>query len=166
MTDLTQQDPAQLFRHVLGHLPTGVTVVTAFAGDAPVGMAANSVTSVSLDPPLILVCPAKSSTTWPDIRDSGRFCVNVMAGHHEDAVRRFALRDADRFAGVAWSRRPTGPALDEAIAVIECELEVEHDAGDHTIAIGRVATLEARQDVTPLVFFQGRYGGFAAAPLS
>lgn len=163
MTNITNNDPTQLFRHVLGHLPTGVTVITALSGDTPVGMAANSVTSVSLEPPLILLCPAKSSTTWPDIRDSGSFCVNVMAGHHEEAVRQFALRDADRFAGVAWTPRAAGPALDEAVAVIECELDVEHEAGDHTIAIGRVVALEARSDVAPLVFFQGRYGGFSPA---
>jgi 3-hydroxy-9,10-secoandrosta-1,3,5(10)-triene-9,17-dione monooxygenase reductase component len=72
----------EAFRQVLGHLPTGVTVITAWAEHEPTGMAANSVTSVSLDPPLVLFCPAKSSTTWPHIRQSGRFCVNVMAGHH------------------------------------------------------------------------------------
>lgn len=155
------EDPKQ-FRHVLGYLPTGVTVVTAFTDGGPVGMAANSVTSLSLAPPLLLLCPAKSSTTWPQIRDSGRFCVNVMASHHEPAVRRFALRGADRFEAMTWTERPSGPVLDEAIAVIECTLHAEHDAGDHTIAVGRVEALEAREEATPLVFFQGRYGAFAA----
>jgi flavin reductase (DIM6/NTAB) family NADH-FMN oxidoreductase RutF len=147
-------------RHVLGHLPTGVTVVTANAVDGPAGMAANSVTSVSLDPPLILLCPAKSSSTWPRIRDARRFCVNVMAGHHEDVTRRFAQRGVDRFAGVPISDRPTGPALEDAVAWIECELRDEHDAGDHTIAVADVVGIEAADARTPLVFFRGRYGPF------
>jgi flavin reductase (DIM6/NTAB) family NADH-FMN oxidoreductase RutF len=153
---------AQLFRRVLGHLPTGVTVITGFGPDGPTGMAANSVTSVSLDPPLVLFCPAKSSGTWPAIRTHGTFCVNVMAGHHEAIVRTFSQKGVDRFAGVNWTSRPTGPALDDALAWIECEIRDEHDAGDHTIVVGRVAALKAAPAGTPLVFFQGRYGRFAS----
>jgi len=82
---------ADRFRHV-GHLATGVTVITAYGLDGPSGMAANSVTSVSLDPPLVLFCPAKSSTTWPRLRTAGGFCINVMAGHHEEVTRRFASK--------------------------------------------------------------------------
>src|SRR5438067_4648308 len=82
------------------HLPTGVTVITSFGADGPVGMAVNSVVSVSLDPPLILFCPGRTSQTWPKIRDSDSFCVNVMAGHHEQVVRQFAAKEADRFSGV------------------------------------------------------------------
>jgi flavin reductase (DIM6/NTAB) family NADH-FMN oxidoreductase RutF len=151
------------FRHVLGHLPTGVTVITAHGVEGPVGMSSNSVTSVSLEPPLILFCPAKASTTWPRIRASGRFCVNVFAAHHEQASRRFARVGIDRFAGVAWHQRPAGPALDDAVAWIECVLGDEHDAGDHVIAIGAVQRLDVRDgDVEPLVFFRGRYGSFEA----
>src|SRR5579872_4529511 len=110
------------FRHVLGHLPTGVTVVTAHAPGGPIGLSANSVTSVSLDPPLLLVCPARTSLTWPVIRGIGRFCVNVMARHHEPTVRRFAVRGIDRFEGTSYHDRASGPALDDAIAWIDCEL--------------------------------------------
>ena len=149
------------FRQVLGHLATGVTVVTAYGPDGPVGMAANSVTSVSLDPPLVLVCPAKSSTTWPAIRAAGEFCVNVMAGHHEEICRRFALQGVDRFAGVAWSERAAGPALDDAVAWVECAIRDEHDAGDHTIVVASVLGLGAAEDAAPLVFFRGRYGTFS-----
>jgi flavin reductase (DIM6/NTAB) family NADH-FMN oxidoreductase RutF len=148
------------FRRALGHLPTAVTVVTAFADDGLKGMSANSVTSVSLDPPLILVCPARTSTTWPKIRATGKFCVNVMAHHHVEACKRFALRGADRFAGVDWHERDGGPAFDDAVAWIDCELQDEHDAGDHTIAIGRVLSIEASTEARPLVFFRGLYGGF------
>ena len=133
----------EVFRHVLGHLPTGVAVITADGPNGPAGMTANSVTSVSLDPPLLLVCPARTSTTWPNVRASGRFCVNVMAGHHEEACRRFALKDADRFAGVDWHERPSGPAFHDAVAWIDCELRDEHDAGDHTIAVADVLGIDA-----------------------
>jgi 3-hydroxy-9,10-secoandrosta-1,3,5(10)-triene-9,17-dione monooxygenase reductase component len=152
-------DPSA-YREVLGHLPTGVTVITADGTDGPTGMAANSVTSVSLDPPLILFCPAKSSTTWPGIRAAGRFCINVMAGHSAEAVRSFARKGVDRFAEVSHAPRPAGPALTDALAWIECEIEQEHEAGDHTIVVARVLAIEAAPDMTPLVFFKGRYGSF------
>jgi flavin reductase (DIM6/NTAB) family NADH-FMN oxidoreductase RutF len=163
MTRHVEIDPAH-FRLVLGHLPTGVSVVTAYGPDGPVGMSANSVTSVSLEPPLLLVCPAKASTTWPDIRAAGEFCVNVMAGHHEEMTRRFAVRGADRFAGVSWRDGLCGPALDDAAAWIECRLRDEHDAGDHTIVVADVLALEAGEDPVPLVFFRGRYGTFSVTP--
>ena len=117
------------FREVLGHLPTGVTVVTAHHRTGPVGMSSNSVTSVSLDPPLILFCPAKASKTWPKIRESGAFCVNVFAAHHEETSRQFSRVGVDRFAGVTWHARPSGPALDEAVAWIECAIDAEYEAG-------------------------------------
>ena len=160
--DLTPRIEAERYRQVLGHLPTGVTVVTANGADAPLAMSANSVTSVSLEPPLILFCPAKSSTTWPGIRDSGRFCVNVFAAHHEEASRRFSARGVDRFAGVKWHPRGSGPALDDAVAWIECTIDAVHEAGDHLIVVGAVDELDMRDaDVEPLVFFRGRYGSFS-----
>lgn len=149
-----------LFRHVLGHLPTGVTVITANTPEGPVGLSANSLTSVSLDPPLLLVCPAKSSETWPLIRAAGRFCVNVMASHHEPTVRRFAVRGVDRFEGTSYHDRGFGPALDDAIAWIDCEVLHEHDAGDHTIAVCSVVSLDSAGEGEPLVFFRGAYGTF------
>jgi 3-hydroxy-9,10-secoandrosta-1,3,5(10)-triene-9,17-dione monooxygenase reductase component len=155
------------FRRVLAHLPTGVAVITAHAATGPTGMAANSVISVSLDPPLVLFCPARASTTWPDIRDAGRFCINIMAGHHEQVTRRFAAKGVDRFAGVACEDLPAGPALCDALAWIECRLEQEHQAGDHTIAVARVDKLEAAPALAdPLVFFRGSYGSFREAGTS
>lgn len=153
-------DP-QRFRQVFGQLPTGVTVVTATLAGEPVGMAANSVTSVSLEPPLLLICPARSSTTWPSLRAAGGFCVNVLAHGHEAVSRRFAASGIDRFEGVPWHPRPRGPALDEANAWIDCEIEAEHDAGDHTVVIARVLDLDVSGGYRPLVFFGGRYGTFA-----
>ncbi|HUB75841.1 MAG TPA: flavin reductase family protein [Solirubrobacteraceae bacterium] len=151
------------FREVLGHLPTGVTVVTAHHAGGPVGMSSNSVTSLSLDPPLILFCPARTSTTWPRIREAGAFCVNVFAAHHEDASRQFSRVGVDRFAGVSWHDRAAGPALDDAVAWIECRIDAEHPGGDHVIVVGAVERLEVRAgEVEPLVFFRGRYGTFSA----
>lgn len=126
-------------------------------------MAANSVTSLSLEPPLLLFCPARSSSTWPRIRAAGAFCVNVMAGHHAETTRRFALKDAERFAGVSYADRPTGPGLTDAVAWIECELYDEYEGGDHTIVVARVVDLEAVPDAEPLVFFRGEYGSFRAS---
>lgn len=153
-------DPTD-FRRVLGHLPTGVTVLTSHGADGPVGMACNSVSSVSLTPPLISFCPARTSRTWPALRASGRCCVNVMADHHEAATRAFARKGVDRFSGIAYHQRIGGPALDDAVAWFDCEIHAEHEAGDHLIVVAGVLALEARRDVAPLVFYRGDYGTFA-----
>ncbi|MDQ6730727.1 MAG: flavin reductase family protein [Actinomycetota bacterium] len=152
------------FRRVLSHLPTGVAVITGDGPAGPTGLAANSVTSVSLDPPLILFCPARTSETWPSLRDSARFCINVMADSHAELTRRFARKGIDRFAGVDWAPRATGPGLVDAVAWVECNLREEHDAGDHTIVVADVLAIESatKQERLPLVFFRGRYGTFIA----
>lgn len=155
------QLPADEFRRVLGHFPTGVCVVAAFDGEAPIGMAVNSMTSVSLHPPLVLICPARTSTTWPTIRAAGEFCISVMAGHHEETCRAFSARDTDRFSGVSWHPRAGGPGLDEAVAWLDCRLSDEHPAGDHTIVVCQViAAVSSEPAAKPLVFFRGRYGSF------
>jgi 3-hydroxy-9,10-secoandrosta-1,3,5(10)-triene-9,17-dione monooxygenase reductase component len=153
---------ADRFRAVLGHLPTGVTVITAIVKGRPVGMAANSVTSVSLDPPMILVCPSRTSSTWPQIRRINRFCLNVLASHHESLSRQFSRLDIDRFADVSWHSRRSGPALDESVAWLDCETHAEHEAGDHTIVVANVTSLDV-QDRDALVFYKGRYGRFLDA---
>ena len=161
------RDPAASqgeFRRVLGHLPTGVTVITATADGRLLGMAANSFTSVSLDPPLILFCPANSSTTWPEIQPTGRCCVNVLAGHHEELSRQFSRKGIDRFAGVDYTESDCGPRLADAVAWIDCVFGDEHEAGDHTIVVSRVIGLEASEDASPLVFHRGGYGTFAGSP--
>lgn len=152
-------DPGN-FRRVLGHLPTGVTVITARDGEGPVGMTCNSFGSVSLDPPLVLFCVGRDSTTWPRLRDAGRLCVNVVAGHHGELSRTFSARDVDRFEGVGWHDREHGVGLDDAVAWVECEVEEEREAGDHLIVIARVRALDARDGAEPLVFYRGSFGGF------
>lgn len=152
------------FRRVLGHLPTGVTVITANSLDGPVGMAANSVTSVSLDPPLVLFCPSRMSETWPHVRTAGRFTINVLAHHQETATIRFAAKGVERFAGLECVDDPSGPRLPDALAWIACELRDEHDAGDHTIVVADVLAIDSsgEENLLPLVFFRGRYGTFSS----
>jgi 3-hydroxy-9,10-secoandrosta-1,3,5(10)-triene-9,17-dione monooxygenase reductase component len=150
------------FRQVLGHFCTGVTVVTGLDGDEPMGFTAQSFSSVSLDPPLVLVCPAKSSSSWPRIRAGGAFCVNVLAEDQEAVCRAFATRGGDKFREIGWTPAPgTGsPVLTGALAWIDCRLEDEHDAGDHVIAVGRVLDMGVPAESRPLLFYRGGYGRF------
>jgi len=154
----------QEFRRILGHYPTGVSVITGIAEDGlPCGMAIGSFTSVSLDPPLVAFCPQKGSTSWQRIERSGRFCVNVLAEDQEDLCRHFASRIDRKFDRVDCARTHGNlPLLPGAIAWIECALHAVHDAGDHDIVLGRVERMEAVRDARPLIFFRGEYGRFSA----
>jgi flavin reductase (DIM6/NTAB) family NADH-FMN oxidoreductase RutF len=150
------------FRQVLGHFCTGITVITAMEGDEPVGFTAQSFTSVSLDPPLVSVCPATSSTTWPRIRAGGAFCANILGGDQEAVSRAFATRDGDKFRGLGWtpSTATGSPVLDGVLGWIDCTIEAEHEAGDHFIAVARVVDLGIGEEGRPLLFYRGGYGRF------
>lgn len=152
-------DPAE-YRRVLGHFPTGVTVVTALTDAGPVGLSIGSFTSVSLDPALIGFLPARASQSWPLIESVGRFCVNVLGSDQEDLARHFAAPHEDRFDTVRWSPAPVSgaPLLAGVTAWVDCELEGVLPAGDHHFVLGRVRALGAdRPGDEPLVFFQGAY---------
>lgn len=151
------------FRQVLGHFPTGVTVITAAPeGEPPVGLAVGSFASLSLDPPLVLFCAAKQSSSWPKIRDAGVFCVNVLAEDQEEVCRQFAGK-GDKYAGIGWKPGHTGaPILAGVLAWIDCRVEQVLDGGDHDIVVGRVLDLEVAHEGRPLVFFRGGYGRFEA----
>jgi 3-hydroxy-9,10-secoandrosta-1,3,5(10)-triene-9,17-dione monooxygenase reductase component len=151
------------FRQVLGHFPTGVTVITgAGDGEGPVGLAVGSFFSVSLDPPLVGWCPDKRSTSWPSIRAAGSFCVNILAEDQEHVCRSFASKDPDKFRGVGWEPAGTGsPRILDALAWIDCDIEAVHDAGDHELCVGRVRELHVEREAGPLVFYRGGYGRFA-----
>lgn len=153
---------AREFRDMLGRFASGIVVVTAMDDAEPVGFAAQSFVSLSLEPPLVAFCPAKTSTSWPRMRSAGHFCVNVLGAHQQSLCAGFARSGGDKFAGVSWQHGVTGaPILDGVLAWVDCVLEAEHDAGDHTIAVGRVRGLAASDDdVGPLLFWRGRYGGF------
>ena len=121
-------------REVLGHFASGVVVVTAAGGHGPLGFTCQSFASLSLDPPLVSFAAARTSSTWPRIREVGAFCVNVLADDHEQHSEGFARSGVDRFAGVAWTPGPGGaPILDGVAAWVAATLEHEYDGGDHTI---------------------------------
>jgi 3-hydroxy-9,10-secoandrosta-1,3,5(10)-triene-9,17-dione monooxygenase reductase component len=149
------------FRQVLGHFATGVTVVTGADDAGPVGLSVNSFTSLSLDPPLVAFAVKRESTTWPRIRATGRFAVNILSEEQETVCRRFASAGGDRFDGIAWRPSPGGsPVLDGALAWIDATVEAEHNAGDHVMVIGRVSQLGVAREGTPLLFYRGGYGRF------
>ncbi len=152
------------FRAALGQFCTGVVIATGTLDGEPAGFAAQSFSSLSLDPPLVMLCPAKSSTSWPKLRDSGAFCINILGEDQRAVCDLFAQSGIDKFGGLDWRPGVTGsPVLSDVIAYIDCDLEQEHDAGDHTIAVGRVRDLQIVQpEQTPLLFFRGGYGRFDA----
>lgn len=150
------------FRQVLGHFPTGVTVITAATGDGPVGLAVGSFASVSLDPPLVAFFAGRASSSWPKIGATGRFCVNVLAEAQEEVCRRFASKEPDKFAGLGWHPASSGsPILDGVLAWIDCDVATVTEAGDHLCVMGAVRDLGVAHEGSPLVFFRGGYGRFA-----
>ncbi|MEV4103897.1 flavin reductase family protein [Nonomuraea sp. NPDC049649] len=150
------------FRSVLGRLATGVVAVTALDREGlPSGLAVNSFTSVSLDPPLVSFCVAHSSTSWPRLRAAQVITVNILAEHQRAVCAQMATRGGDKFAGLTWRESPGGnPVLDGALAWIDCRVEAEHPAGDHVIVVARVLQLDTHADGGPLVFYNRSYGGF------
>lgn len=150
---------ARTFRDALGCFATGVTVVTAFCPDGtPVGLTANSFTSVSLDPPLLLVCIANNASSAPYLRDAERFAVNVLQIGQQPTSNRFAGKGEDRFAATPWDKGEFGtPVLSGSLSSFECARDAVHDGGDHFILVGRVlkAIFEPRRD--PLLYFRGKY---------
>lgn len=150
------------FRTTLGQFCSGVVIATGCLDGVPAGFAAQSFTSLSLDPPLVGLCPAKTSTSWPRLRDSGRFCINILAADQKPVCDLFAKSGIDKFASIDWRPGVTGsPIITGALAYIDCELVAEHDAGDHTIAVGRVLDLDiVNPEGAPLLFFRGAYGQF------
>ena len=149
------------FRRVMGHFPTGVTIVTSrHDNGTPCGLTANAVASVSLDPLLVLVCVDRTSETQGSIARGGSFAVNVLAAEDEDLARRFAHGDrGERFEGLALSQGGSGsPILSRALAWLDCRVKVIHEAGDHSIVVGEVLSCDAR-DGEPLVFFNGEFHG-------
>jgi flavin reductase (DIM6/NTAB) family NADH-FMN oxidoreductase RutF len=159
-------DPMK-FRQVLGHFPTGVTVVTATTADgSPVGLTIGSFTSVSLDPPLVGFLPQVNSERWRAINETGSFVVNVLGAHQSELCWRFAKSSiAQPFEGVPWQPSPiTGsPIIDGVIAWIDCAIEGVVDAGDHHFVLGRVVELEHSEpesEPNPLLFYRGQLGRF------
>jgi 3-hydroxy-9,10-secoandrosta-1,3,5(10)-triene-9,17-dione monooxygenase reductase component len=150
-------EPGEM-RRVLGHFASGVTIVTGTHEGNQVGFACQSFTSVSLDPPLVLFCPARTSSTWPRIQQAGRFCVNVLAEDQLELCKAFATSGGDKFEGLAWHETPWGPSLDGVLATVSCDIEQVHPAGDHDVVLGHVRELVTHREVGPLLFFKGAFG--------
>jgi 3-hydroxy-9,10-secoandrosta-1,3,5(10)-triene-9,17-dione monooxygenase reductase component len=161
MTD-SQIDPRH-YRDVLGHFPTGVTVVTGLdSSGAPHGMTIGSFSSVSLDPPLVGFLPGMQSRSWPAISESGKFCVNILTDGQDELCWKFAKEPTDgetsKFSGVEWKPSVNGsPILAGVIGWIDCTIEVVYEVGDHFFVVGRVQDLAQNDDVaTAMVFFRGK----------
>ncbi|MCC3311700.1 flavin reductase family protein [Nocardia africana] len=146
------------FKSVLSRFCSGVTVITALSGDQPIGFSCQSFSSLSLDPPRVCFFPARTSTSWPRIREVGRFCVNILAHDQADVCRALARSGTDKFAGVDWELSGNGsPRLSGALASIDCELDREVDGGDHTIVIARVTALAEHSEQAPLLFYRSSF---------
>ena len=164
---MAEIDQTQL-RRGMGNFCTGVVIATGMSAGAPAGFAAQSFVSLSLDPPLVALCPGKGSTSWPKLRDSGHFCINVLAADQRPICDAMARSGGDKFASIEWRAGQTGsPILAGVLGYVDCALEAEHEAGDHTIAVGRIVDfhfVDANThdgELDPLLFFRGGYGSFA-----
>ena len=158
---------ARTFRDVLGLFCSGVTVVTSVSDGVPVGMTCQSFSSVSLEPPLVMFSPAKTSRAWPLMRRAGFFCVNILSSDQSEISNGMATKGDEKFAGVPWSTATTGaPVIGGVLGYIDCTVHQVVEAGDHYIVIGAVKELAfgdrtevpaAEGPVDPLLFFQGKY---------
>jgi flavin reductase (DIM6/NTAB) family NADH-FMN oxidoreductase RutF len=150
------------FREVLGHFATGITIVTATDEGEPVGFSCQSFAALSLDPPMVILAPAKSSTSWPRIARAGSFCVNILGEHQEAVCRAFAVSGGDKFDGVDWTPGVTGsPLIDGSLATVECTLGAIYEGGDHELVTGHVLDMEIGKG-SPLIFYRSGFGRFEA----
>jgi len=156
---------ARKFRDVLGLFASGVTVVTSMADGAPVGMTCQSFSSVSLEPPLVMFCPAKTSRAWPRMQRAGYFCVNFLAADQAEVSNAMATKGSDKYDGIGWRPATTGaPLLDGVLGYVDCTVHSVHEAGDHYVVLGRVKELgfapdafDGDDDRQPLLYFRGSY---------
>jgi len=155
------------FRNALGCFATGITVITALdENKAPVGLTANSFTSLSLDPPLVLFCVDRSIKSFQAIHSNRHFAVNILRDDQEHLSRQFARSGADKWNGVKFESWDTGcPILSGCIANLECDVESVFEGGDHIIVVGKVRRMFFDQDADsrPLLYFKGKYGGVTTA---
>ncbi|MGH7907976.1 MAG: flavin reductase family protein [Candidatus Binataceae bacterium] len=146
-------------RRVMGHFATGVTIITTHAKDGELfGLTANAVTSLSLIPPLVLVCVDKKADSYPHFEESKVFTVNILCSEQEDLSRRFAVSGGKKFEGVAYRVGANGAAiLNKILGYLECTVVGSYDGGDHTIYIGEVEQAESQAGGEPLLFYRGGY---------
>lgn len=170
--DAAAVERARRFRDVLGLFCTGITVVTGFGDGHPVGLTCQSFASVSLEPPLVMFCPARTSQGWPVMQDSGAFCANILGAGQRQLSEDMATKGAHKFDGVAWRPAPTGsPVLAGVLGYVDCVVEQVHEAGDHYIVVGRVRALGVgdlgqggSSASGPLLFHRGTYTRLGESP--
>ena len=146
------------FRHVIGHFASGVTVVTTMVEGKPYGTTASAVTSLSLEPPLVLIAMNQESATGAAIAEKGSFAINILGEEHGEIAVNFARKGGDKFADVELAEgRCTGPLLADALAHVECRVTEQVTAGTHTIFIAQALVASARPGA-PLAYFRGKFG--------
>ncbi len=160
-------DPLE-FRSIIGHFATGVTVITTAAGNRLQGMTANAVSSLSLDPVMVLICVAKSTHTHRVLGEGRVFTVNILGAHQEDVSRIFAKK-AEPEVGSLRGRRfrigDTGaPILEDCLAFLECRVMNVFDGGDHSIFLGRVVSEGVVEEMPPLLFYRGEHHTLGGGP--
>lgn len=158
------------FKSVMGHFATGVTIVTAIDAQsgAPIGFTAQSFLSLSIEPPLVAVSPAKTSTSWPRIAAADGLCINILGADQEAVCRAMATRSDDKFAGVGWRPSPTtgAPLIDGSLAWIDGRIDATYPGGDHEIVVIAVhdlgdATSDGSRSTGPLLFYRAGFGSFS-----
>lgn len=148
------------FRKALGLFASGVTIVTSMDDDGPIGLTCQAFSSVSLDPPLITVIPSRASSSFPRIRETGRFCVNVLSAGQDILCRAIAQPGSAKWDGVDWEESQFGTVrIPRALAWIECRISAEFDGGDHVIVLGEVRGIDLSPEGggDPLIFFDGAF---------
>ncbi len=152
------------FREALGHYASGITVITSHVEGEPIGFTCQSFHSVSMDPPLVSFNVMTRSTSYPKIRQAGRFVVNILSDEQVALSRQFAQSGTDKWRDVQWQASPLGsPILAGSLHWLECEIYAEYAAGDHLIVIGHVKSLKLHEDarLQPLLYFKGQYRNIA-----
>lgn len=160
-TFIPDASQSRAFRDALGCFATGVTVVTIQSEHGPMGFTANSFSSLSMDPPLVLWSPAKTSARFPHYAGARHYAIHVLAQNQGDIIQRF-IRGGLGFEGMSFQHNAEGvPLIPDTLARFECEQHATHEGGDHLIVVGRVLRCAVTEG-TPLVFTKGQYGGFTA----
>jgi flavin reductase (DIM6/NTAB) family NADH-FMN oxidoreductase RutF len=148
------------FRDALGHYASGITVIAGHDGFEPLGFTCQSFYSVSLTPPLISFSVMANSSTYPRIRKTGKFSVNVLSASQQSISDQFARKNSDRWRGVVWEMTADqNPIIEGALMWLDCRIAAEHQAGDHHIVIGEVTAMSPSpwHDGAPLLYFRGKY---------
>ncbi|WPB88058.1 flavin reductase family protein [Streptomyces malaysiensis] len=148
------------FRTAMSRFASGLTIVAGLdKRGEPAGLTCQSFSSLSIEPPLILVCIGLGSGSWAQIEPTGRFGVSILAEEQKDICAALGRRAEDKFSSIPWRASPTGAVhIDGALATIDCRISAIHEAGDHIVVIGEVTDLSMREGGTPLLFFGGSFG--------